>query len=545
VDQPDVALTVALGVTDSTAGGEDSANRRVELSLPGRRLSGALTLVAVVTVTGLMLWPLATVVKHSGLDLGALNDAHLRAVIWFTTWQAAASTGAALLVGLPATWALSRLVWRGRGAVRALATGAFVLPPVVIALAMGVALPGARRDGVGWLIATHALVNAAVVIRVVGPAWEHLDDLPRQAARVLGASPLRAFLTVTARQLSRAISAASAAVFLFCLSSFGIAKVIAGPRHPTIEVEIARQALQLLRVDRASALALIQLLIVLIVLALASLVTVRPGSQHDHFMAASTRRQRVLVAACCFPIVMLIGVPLAALVWRSLHVGGDLSLDAYRGLADRRVGSGLTESAWSSVGVSLRYAVTTAAAAMIVGTIIAVVIAGRRRGARTVEVSTTAMMGLSSVLLGLGYLLMRRWSPMSHDTLAVPMAHLAIALPLVVRTMTPALEAVDPDARAAAALAGCSPRQVWWHVDRPIVRRAALAGGALAMAVSFGEFGASSFLVRGDRPTVPVAIVRLLGRPGAVNLSAALALSVVLLTMVALPGAAADRWARR
>jgi thiamine transport system permease protein len=505
----------------------------------------SLTLFTAAVITALVLWPLGMVINRSGLDVSSLGDPHLRAVIWFTIWQAAASTLAALAVGMPATWALSRLQWRGRSAVRALATGAFVLPPVVIALAVGVALPGARRDGVGWLIATHALVNTAVVIRVVGPAWEHVDDLPRQAARLLGASPLRAFRSVTAHQLSRPISAAAAAVFLFCLSSFGIAKVIAGPRHPTIEVEIANQALQLLRLDRASALGLAQLSVVLVVLAAASRVSIRPGLQSYQLMAVKTPRHRALVVACCLPVVVLIGAPLGALVWRSLQVGGAFSFDAYRALAHRRAGSGLTEPAWDSVGVSLRYGVVTAAAAMTAGTMISVVIAARRRGSRAVEVSTTAMLGLSPVLLGLGYLLMRRWSPLRHDLLVVPMAHLAIALPLVVRTIAPALESVDPDSRAAAAMAGCGPRRVWWHVDRPVISRAALGAGALAMAVSFGEFGASSFLVRGDRPTVPVAVVRLLGRPGAANLSAALALAVVLLIMVAVPGAVADRWARR
>jgi thiamine transport system permease protein len=247
VDQPDAELTAEPGAALIT-----SRRRAVALSLPGRGLSAVLTLVTIATLAVLVLWPLTTVVRRSGLDVGALRDARIRAVVWFTTWQAIASTAAALAIGLPATWALSRLVWRGRAVVRAIATGAFVLPPIVIALAVGVTMPGARHEGVAWLIATHALVNAAVVIRVVGPAWERLDDLPRQAARLAGMNAPRAFLAVTSRQLACAISAASTVVFLFCLSSFGIAKVIAGPRHPTIEVEIARQALQLLRHDRGT-----------------------------------------------------------------------------------------------------------------------------------------------------------------------------------------------------------------------------------------------------------------------------------------------------
>jgi thiamine transport system permease protein len=43
-----------------------------------------------------------------------------------------------------------------------------------------------------------------------------------------------------------------------------------------------------------------------------------------------------------------------------------------------------------------------------------------------------------------------------------------------------------------------------------------------------GEFGATSFLVRDDRPTLPVVIFRLLAHPGDLNYGMALAAAVVL-----------------
>ena len=49
-----------------------------------------------------------------------------------------------------------------------------------------------------------------------------------------------------------------------------------------------------------------------------------------------------------------------------------------------------------------------------------------------------------------------------------------------------------------------------------------------AFAVSLGEFGATSFLVRPERPTLPVVIYELISRPGADNFGMALAASVVL-----------------
>jgi thiamine transport system permease protein len=85
--------------------------------------------------------------------------------------------------------------------------------------------------------------------------------------------------------------------------------------------------------------------------------------------------------------------------------------------------------------------------------------------------------------------------------------------------------------RESAALLGASPRRVWTSIDLPIVSRALAAAAGFAFAVSMGEFGATVFLARPDRPTVPVAIFRALGRPGAQNFGQAMALSTLLMVL--------------
>jgi thiamine transport system permease protein len=65
----------------------------------------------------------------------------------------------------------------------------------------------------------------------------------------------------------------------------------------------------------------------------------------------------------------------------------------------------------------------------------------------------------------------------------------------------------------------------------PLVARALLVGAAFAFAVSIGEFGATAFIARPATPTLPIAIFRLLGRPG--TLGHAMALSVLLMALTA------------
>ena len=113
-----------------------------------------------------------------------------------------------------------------------------------------------------------------------------------------------------------------------------------------------------------------------------------------------------------------------------------------------------------------------------------------------------------------------------------------MAVPFVVRIVTPVLRAIDPRLREAAATLGASPARVWREVDLPIAARALLVAAGFAFAISLGEFGATVFIVRPDTPTLPVLVYRLLGQPGPLNFGGAMAASVILmgLTVVAIFG---------
>jgi len=116
----------------------------------------------------------------------------------------------------------------------------------------------------------------------------------------------------------------------------------------------------------------------------------------------------------------------------------------------------------------------------------------------------------------------------------VPLAQALVGIPFVIRAVVPALRGVDDRQRQAAAVLGASPLRVRLAVDGPVALRALLVGAAFAFAISLGEFGATSFLARPDDPTVPVAMYRLLGRPGEVLHGQAMALGTVLAVLTAL-----------
>jgi thiamine transport system permease protein len=82
-----------------------------------------------------------------------------------------------------------------------------------------------------------------------------------------------------------------------------------------------------------------------------------------------------------------------------------------------------------------------------------------------------------------------------------------------------------------------------WHVDLPLLAPSLAAAAIFAFAVSLGEFGASLLIARPEYPTMPIAIYRFLGQPGALNYGQALAMSSLLMLVTA-SSAALIEWIR-
>ena len=524
-----------------------------------RRTALVLAAVPAAFLAVFFVWPLVSILA-TGLapggevDLGpfgeVLTDGDLLGVAWFTVWQAAASTVLALLAGLPAAWVFARFDFPGRSVLRALTTVPFVMPSVVVAAAFIAlvgedGLLGVELTGTVWVVLlAHVFYNLAVVIRTVGGLWSHLDPRLEEAARALGATPVRTFRSVTLPLLRPALAAASSVVFLFSFTSFGIVLLLAGPRITTLEVEIYRHTAVLLDLPTAAVLAVLQLVGVgLILRAYAR----RQEAVEQPLRAAvetarrpRSRGERLAVGGIVGATLLLLLGPLMVLVERSLRLaGGGRGLDAYRAIAREE---GLVDG-MRAIGNSLAFAGVAAAIALGVGLLAAYVVA-RRAGSLSSWFDSLLMLplGTSAVTLGFGFVVALD-HPVDLRTawILVPVAHALVAIPFVVRLAVPVLRSMSTRLREAAAVLGAGPRQVWASVELPLVSRAATVGGAFAFAVSLGEFGATVFVARPGSGTVPLAIFRLLGRPGAASAAEAMALAVVLMALTALAVLAVER----
>ena len=184
---------------------------------------------------------------------------------------------------------------------------------------------------------------------------------------------------------------------------------------------------------------------------------------------------------------------------------------------------------------ALNSVVTALIAATIAALLTVAVSAATVRGPRwTRWIDGVAMgpLGVSAVVIGLGMLLTLNRNVAGVDLrtswLLVPLAQAIVALPLAVRILVPATRAIDPRLRAAAASLGASPWRVWRSIDARLLRGPVALAAGFAFAIAMGEFGATAFVARPDRPTLPLAIARLLSRPGAQNVGMGFAAAVLL-----------------
>ncbi len=209
----------------------------------GVRGSLVLALPAVAAIAFLAL-PLAGVLSRapwSGLA-GRLTAPDVTEALGLSLTVSFWALGLSLLFGVPLAWLLARTEFRGKTLVRALVMLPMVLPPTVggVALLMGFGRRGllgpALEDwfGITLPFSTPGAVVAAAFVAMpflvtsLEGTLSGLHTRYEETAASLGATPLRAYLTVTLPMAAPGLVAAAALCWARALGEFGATITFAG-----------------------------------------------------------------------------------------------------------------------------------------------------------------------------------------------------------------------------------------------------------------------------------------------------------------------------
>ena len=217
-------------------------------------------------------------------DLGdTLKSPDVRAAILLSIVSATVAASLALLVAIPASYALARRRFWGMTLLDALLDIPVLLSPIALGLALLLVFrspPGQWVENnllrfvfeVPGIILAQFILALALEVRVLKTAFEEIDPRLEHVARCLGCTPWKAFRRVALPLVRPGLLAAFVLGWCRAIGDFGASVMIAGavPRKTeTIPIAIYLN-LASVRLERAVALAL-----VLTVVALAALLLVR------------------------------------------------------------------------------------------------------------------------------------------------------------------------------------------------------------------------------------------------------------------------------
>jgi sulfate transport system permease protein len=192
---------------------------------------------------------------------------------------------------------------------------------------------------------------------------------------------------------------------------------------------------------------------------------------------------------------VIVGLPIAALVWNSRHGGVQGSFWA----------AATDPEAISALKLTLAVAAAAALTNAVLGTITAwVLVRDDFRGKAAVNALIDLPFALPTIVAGLVILaLYGHDSPIgvhvAFTRTAIWLALLFVTLPFVVRTVQPVLYELDPQMEEAAQLLGANGFTIFRRIVLPNILPGILSGVTMAFARAIGEIGAVT-IISGNIP---------------------------------------------
>ncbi|MGE0769985.1 MAG: ABC transporter permease [Hyphomicrobiaceae bacterium] len=134
---------------------------------------------------------------------------------------AAAASLVCVLAGVPASYAMVRLPFRGRGLIEELLGLPVVFPTVVLGVALLMLISQSGIDlGMGQIVIAHSIIGLPFMMRNCMASMRGIDPVLQEAARTLGASDLRAFFDIVLPLARQGIVSGTLLVFIISFNEF-------------------------------------------------------------------------------------------------------------------------------------------------------------------------------------------------------------------------------------------------------------------------------------------------------------------------------------
>jgi thiamine transport system permease protein len=493
-----------------------TAERRRGLAY-GATVLSAVTLFVAMAVLPLLAW-------DTGATQDRLFSAYTVSVLRFTLLQASLSTGLSILFAIPVALALARQprfpgrVWIVR--LMALPMG---LPVLIGALGLlgiwgrqgminrGLAAAGLTDPisiyGLSGILLAHVFFNMPLAVRLMLAALERLPAEYWLLSASLGMRRVSVFRFVEWPALRQVVPGIGGLIFMLCATSFTLVLMLGGgPAATTLEVAIY----QSLRFDfdppRAIALAFLQIGVTGAILAAMAFI---PAPQDGGTTTGRAIRRldghawraRIGDAAVILLATAFLAMPLASVA------AAGLTADLWRLATSEAFVQALSTSSKIAVAAAL----LAVSASMAILSARQAVADMKRPGplargfSATLSATSALVLLVPPIVIGTGwFLVLRPLGPVApYAPALVAIINALMALPFVMRVLSPAVATHRTRTARLAASLGLSGWPRLWRIDLPVLVRPLLTAASFAMALSLGDLGAVALFGSTDLTTLP------------------------------------------
>jgi len=175
-----------------------------------------------------------------------LQDGQMLGAAWISLKVGAISATIATVIGTLAAFVLTRFArFRGKMVLTGMVTAPLVMPEVITGLSL-LLLFVAMETSLGWpagrglttVIIAHATFCAAYVTVIAQSRLRDMDVSLEEAARDLGAGPVRVFFDITLPVIAPALISGWLLAFTLSLDDLVIASFVSGPGASTLPMVI-------------------------------------------------------------------------------------------------------------------------------------------------------------------------------------------------------------------------------------------------------------------------------------------------------------------
>ena len=433
-----------------------------------------------------------------------------------------------LVAGIPMAW----LITRGKSKWLKVLDTFVDIPFIVPTAALGYSLFlfwGDKNQGIsalfgsplvseGWLLVMllHFTFSFPVVVRViVGALLDYKLEYER-AARTLGAPPFTAARTVTFPIIKPSLIAAFTLAFARSLSETGATFIVAGSfqngpvflqnlKNDFTNGLIPKSTYEGATVFTSLILIVISLTIFGLIRILAPKIKLPMGGglpvaeKKLSYSKPSLARNAITLLVFAF-IIFIPSLFVAFPAFQAVFT---------KTLIDALTGVGVWSLYWQGLLISYGLAVVVTLIGFAVGLPMAILIARKKFGPLPSTVLDTLVnVPIIVPSIALGVSLTFFWQGLTGlpEFVLLIFAHLAITYPYMVKSMSAALERINPDMEDAAKTLGAKPFTIFKTIVLPLTKYSMLSGAIMVFARSVSETGAT-LAVSSKIPTAPVVLV--------------------------------------